>query len=1052
MEMSRKGQKIIMLILTIAFVLTGTNLSFVCTEKAKAADVTPTVSVLGATLRTEGNEAGKQSLRMGIKISGASAARACGIKVRVKNAGKVFTVVSTEQEAYRNLYSKDIDNDSVTYTIVVQNIPAENASTEFEIIGFVKDMKGAVTNTKEETAIDIDTRSVNSVLASIGKSLGHDVMFLPSGDYAGTLVYEYARLDMSDAKSNLQDNSAESYSAGNFVMGKNDKKAESVYNQATDTEEAYYDVTTLLADESSENRRGKGLGYIHANMSPSDSYIYTADMKAEAGLNFNLCAYYGWNTWLQAGFEGKAIAATGDWQSVAFKTSNQESWDSSTYFSIAAPADGAQHSYSIKNVVIYKVVTGDTMPEVFPPTTGFNEDKTEYRLAFNSDTVKADSGISSEQYDFAFNENGTFTFKAINRGYLGFSFYTPAEVLDNYSISNIAIEYTDSNASFTRCFRYVGGSETGDGSGNVGSGSISMAIDTMTEFEYYKFYSGDANFEVTVKSIIYTLTEKPVVTPAPTKDPNKNLATNGDFSDGKTGWSTNYSDNDLTVTDGYGVLTGRWNNYSGVKYVINRRFAQGDVVDFQFDLKLKEDYATNDNLSFVYQFNTASEGSWTKCVTAKGATVYGNATDWTTAEGSYTVTEYTESLTIVIAEGPGWGGTDRAADFYVDNLYISTEAAEPPAATPAPTPVPTYQVVEAYQVNDVITIDGTDSEEAWTNVSWSTISNRGPVNSNYGATTSSARTKIAWDTEYLYGYTEVMDSNISISNENAHEKDGIEFLMDEDRSRETITEGNSWESNSDAFQYRFTGLSEADGVKQNAIHNGFANGNSTYEVDVDYSFIEGGYAVEYKVKFKEIKDINDIVGFDFIVQDCEEGRYSEIYLSKGHSGVEYSYWNLHAPLAIDLKLVASGSEVPIETTLDLSDASNYMFDGTCTGVWNETERVLDTTYGGYTAIIFKAPDDGNTYTSVEVTLSNENTITFYTFDDQLGDGLGSAPAGQHATNVTSPTGTTAQTSYSFEIDDTFSGGKMSAVKLVRQSGSGTTSKISKVTFYGVKKK
>ena len=198
-------------------------------------------------------------------------------------------------------------------------------------------------------------------------------------------------------------------------------------------------------------------------------------------------------------------------------------------------------------------------------------------------------------------------------------------------------------------------------------------------------------------------TEVPATsTPEPTEVPAVNLAVNGDFSDGKTGWSTNYVNDSLTVSeDGYGVAAGRWNNYSGVKYVIDRRFAEGDVIEFSYDIKLAEDYAENGNLSFTYNFSRSDgkESGHLIGNDADGNRVYGSADEWTTVVGTYTIPAYTDNLTILICEGPGYGET-RNGVFYIDNLVITTENEEPAA----PTPRPDNLVVAEFDLSDIASI------------------------------------------------------------------------------------------------------------------------------------------------------------------------------------------------------------------------------------------------------------------------------------------------------------------------------------------------------------
>lgn len=124
----------------------------------------PTVSVLGATLRTEGNKDGTQSLRIAIQVNNASKACACGIKLKVKNSQKDYTVISTYDSEYQNLYMKDEEEDKVVYTVVIQNIPEQNTSTDFEVVGFADPLP---TINAKQFITGISTKSVQSVLNAI---------------------------------------------------------------------------------------------------------------------------------------------------------------------------------------------------------------------------------------------------------------------------------------------------------------------------------------------------------------------------------------------------------------------------------------------------------------------------------------------------------------------------------------------------------------------------------------------------------------------------------------------------------------------------------------------------------------------------------------------------------------------------------------------------------------------------------------------------------------------------------------------------------------------
>ena len=128
MFITKIAKRLMATVMTAALVLTG----FVVAPKevSAAEDTEPTVEVLGATLRFDGNEENCQSMRVGIQVKNASKAKECGIKLSV---GEKTLTVSTDDEKYRNIYAYDADNDTITYTAVIQNIPSDNFKTDISV-------------------------------------------------------------------------------------------------------------------------------------------------------------------------------------------------------------------------------------------------------------------------------------------------------------------------------------------------------------------------------------------------------------------------------------------------------------------------------------------------------------------------------------------------------------------------------------------------------------------------------------------------------------------------------------------------------------------------------------------------------------------------------------------------------------------------------------------------------------------------------------------------------------------------------------------------------
>ena len=187
---------------------------------------------------------------------------------------------------------------------------------------------------------------------------------------------------------------------------------------------------------------------------------------------------------------------------------------------------------------------------------------------------------------------------------------------------------------------------------------------------------------------------------------------------------------------------------------------------------------------------------------------------------------------------------------------------------------------EAVRTESAIVVDGT-IDDAWDATDYVEVAN---YSGTAGDTT--AQSKMMWDKDYLYGLVVVNDTSIDKSNTNAWEQDGIEFFLDEDYSKEA-----TYELNTDAFQYRFTGFEleakeneEDEDVWKAAITNVIATGSadarlSYAEIRVEYEVTATGYVVEYAIPWVSEVATNQVVGFELTVMDCTDGvRNNEISL------------------------------------------------------------------------------------------------------------------------------------------------------------------------------
>lgn len=259
----------------------------------------------------------------------------------------------------------------------------------------------------------------------------------------------------------------------------------------------------------------------------------------------------------------------------------------------------------------------------------------------------------------------------------------------------------------------------------------------------------------------------------------------------------------------------------------------------------------------------------------------------------------------------------------------SEQPTTPPENTSDPneTPGPDFA---AKKISTDITIDGIADDAAWADVPELLINHR-VVCDNKGDSTTTATAKLAWDENNLYGLVKVIDDNIDATATGGdHLRDGIEFLLDEDNSRETAQggDGGNYSQNKDAFHYRFTGLKQTDGTKDDPMTDRIVSGSNDAtefhkddkKIQTAYEFTEDGYIVEFKIPFQVAKQAGDVVGFDIIVQDCKNGnRDAEIYLRNTETAL--NYWNLNdafGTLVLEETAEDPGPDTPEALEVDLS--------------------------------------------------------------------------------------------------------------------------------------
>lgn len=160
MCISRKIQRFMTVVLSFVFVLSSLSIVPKTVQAADSAE--PKVEVLGGTLRLDAEE-GKQSLRVGIRVSNASKAKACGIQITA--LGKTVKLATDGEGAEKHdaLYAVDPGADSIIYTAVITNIPKDYFGLQFGVTGNVTPLGGTIVSTSGTAT----QRSVSDVVEAL---------------------------------------------------------------------------------------------------------------------------------------------------------------------------------------------------------------------------------------------------------------------------------------------------------------------------------------------------------------------------------------------------------------------------------------------------------------------------------------------------------------------------------------------------------------------------------------------------------------------------------------------------------------------------------------------------------------------------------------------------------------------------------------------------------------------------------------------------------------------------------------------------------------------
>ena len=360
MFITKIAKRLMATVMTAALVLTG----FVVAPKevSAAEDTEPTVEVLGATLRFDGNEENCQSMRVGIQVKNASKAKECGIKLSV---GEKTLTVSTDDEKYRNIYAYDADNDTITYTAVIQNIPSDNFKTDISVQG---------TTTAKESVEGIKTDVVTKNISGIVTAMKTD---FPDIDMtANGLLYKNNPIVELKADSSIIDSSMDGLNSFRFW-----EDSTVSYNK----EDKCFDV---------ETGTGKGLGF---QTDWQDKYVgpllVKAEVKAPTGTTLKL------KDWNNRDFQNEVIG-NGEWQLLEQKIIGDRF---AGYF---VSSTEANKTYSIKSYEIYPFLTEEDLPSISPTAS---------KISLSGNNIVKDVGELSGEVEIT--DNGiSFTAKPENNG------------------------------------------------------------------------------------------------------------------------------------------------------------------------------------------------------------------------------------------------------------------------------------------------------------------------------------------------------------------------------------------------------------------------------------------------------------------------------------------------------------------------------------------------------------------------------------------------------------------------------------------------------------
>ncbi len=317
-----------------------------------------------ATLRLD-NVAGKQSMRIGIKVNNASAASDCGITITTASGKAEVSVLNGQNK----IYKKDTENDSITYTAVITGIDTTHFDTEFTFSGSVTSIDGnTVTSSTSK-------RSVNSVVENIGSGI--------KLSESGVLVKELAALNITDTS----------------IAVKTNSDADCFKLTSESTVKTDYFETSCLSVKN--DGWGQGVAF-YTNPSYNGKHLLIS-AEVTSYDKTPLCFYHYISATKDERVEKTAAKTTspywGDWTTLEL-----ESTPASDYTNYTLHTNGYDNPILIKSFTINEILTKDNigeLPMVAPEGSGTKLDLTKIHWATDSSvTTNSDGSLTATGTDF----------------------------------------------------------------------------------------------------------------------------------------------------------------------------------------------------------------------------------------------------------------------------------------------------------------------------------------------------------------------------------------------------------------------------------------------------------------------------------------------------------------------------------------------------------------------------------------------------------------------------------------------------------------------------